>query len=465
MRKSHKPPSATACSLPKPLAALLRIGVKLMQEFSLEHISDQIHYGKTKSYFKEVLSSYNNGNYRSSVVMLWSVSVCDIVYKLQSLIDLYDDAAAKVILQEVTDIQAQDKKSSAWELKLIDDVHQKTYLLDTSEYENLRYLQKQRHLSAHPVLNSERELHSPNKETVRSLLRNTLEGLLIKPPFYTQRIMRELLEDLAESSDALNSQIKVKKYIESRYLSRTTPEVELNIFRSLWKLVFKVDDEDCDKNRNINLHALEVLSKRNIVSIPDLIKGDVDYFSNVAPNGRPLSFLVYYLSENPTLHPLLSEDARLKISHCIETDDVGKTMGWFVKDSLASHGDDVEDWVRGEEHPTFTPSQFDALLEISDSDEWQQRFCRIVSAYYSESLNFDQADTRFQVAIPKYISLFDKDSLISLAQQIEENGQCYARGRAREDYTVIKEHIDKLFGDQFDFDSVPSFKRKIENGG
>lgn len=190
-----------------------------MKEFSLERISEQIHYGKTKDYFQEVLSSYNNGNYRSSVVMLWSVAICDIVYKLQNLIDLYDDAAAKEILRVVTTIQNEDYKSSAWEIKLLDEVHDKTYLLDSSEYEDLRYLQKQRHLSAHPVLNSERELHSPNKETVRSLLRNTLEGLLIKPPFYTQRIMKELLEDLAESADILNDEKKVKKYIESRYLS------------------------------------------------------------------------------------------------------------------------------------------------------------------------------------------------------------------------------------------------------
>ena len=199
-----------------------------MQEFSLERITENIHYAKTKGYFQEVLSSYNNGNYRSSVVMLWSVAICDIVYKLQHLVDLYDDAAAKEILQEVTAIQDADHKSSAWELKLLDDVHDKTYLLDSSEYEDLRYLQKQRHLSAHPVLNSDRELHSPNKETVRSLLRNTLEGLLVKPPIYTQRIMRELLEDISESSDVLNSREKVKKYIESRYLSRTKPTVEIN---------------------------------------------------------------------------------------------------------------------------------------------------------------------------------------------------------------------------------------------
>jgi L-ribulose-5-phosphate 3-epimerase UlaE len=73
-----------------------------LKEFSLENIAENIHFGKTKVYFTEVLSSYHNCNYRSSVVMLWSVSVCDIIYKLQYLVDLYADSAAKEILDEIT---------------------------------------------------------------------------------------------------------------------------------------------------------------------------------------------------------------------------------------------------------------------------------------------------------------------------------------------------------------------------
>jgi len=312
-----------------------------MPEYSLDKITERIHYGKTKAYFNEVLSSYHNGNYRSAVVMLWSVAVCDIVYKLQSLIDLYDDPSAKSILSEVAAIQEADPKSASWELTLIDKVHANTYLLDTAQYENLRYLQKQRHLSAHPVLNLERELHTPSKETVRALLRNTLEDLLAKPPLYTQKIMKELLADIAEASPALNTRSKTKKYVESKYLSRTTPEVELNIFRSLWKLVFKLNNDACSKNRPINLHTLELLAERNKLLIPDAINGDKDYFSNIASNGVPLAFLIYFLAMNRDWYDLLNEDAKLKISHSIETDLVGKVMGWFIKDSLDAHADDT----------------------------------------------------------------------------------------------------------------------------
>lgn len=163
-----------------------------MNNFSIENIAEDIHFSRTITYFKEVISSYQNENYRSAVVMLWSVAVCDIVYKLESLIDIYSDATARLIIQEMTALQDANPTSSSWEITLIDDVFKKTKLLDSSEYENLRFLQKQRHLSAHPVLNQNKELHSPNKDTVRSLLRNTLEGLLTKPPFYTNKILEEL---------------------------------------------------------------------------------------------------------------------------------------------------------------------------------------------------------------------------------------------------------------------------------
>ena len=222
-----------------------------MLEFSLENLSEKIHYGKTKDYFQEVLSSYHNGNYRSAVVMLWSVAVCDIVYKLEYLVDLYEDSGAKSILDGITKSQNDNPKSPSWEFELIQHTHEHTNLLDHSEYANLVYLQQQRHLSAHPILDSDRQLHTPNKETVRALIRNTLEDLLIKPPFYTKKIIDELLVDIAEAAPALNTRQKVKKYLESRYLSKLKPEVELSIYRSLWKLVFKVEDENCTKNRNI----------------------------------------------------------------------------------------------------------------------------------------------------------------------------------------------------------------------
>ena len=39
---------------------------------------------RSREYFSEVLSCYTAGNYRSAVVMLWSVVVCDLLFKIQT---------------------------------------------------------------------------------------------------------------------------------------------------------------------------------------------------------------------------------------------------------------------------------------------------------------------------------------------------------------------------------------------
>ena len=63
---------------------------------------------KTKEYFKEVISSYSNENYRSAIVMLYSVAICDILFKLEELKDMYNDEVAKEILQNI-----ENSKSSS----------------------------------------------------------------------------------------------------------------------------------------------------------------------------------------------------------------------------------------------------------------------------------------------------------------------------------------------------------------
>lgn len=432
-----------------------------MQEFSLEKISEKIHFGKTKAYFKEVLSSYNNENYRSAVVMLWSVAVCDLVYKLQSLIELYDDNEAKNILSDISKLQEEDSKNSSWEIKLIESVYEKTYLLDNAEYENIRYLQKQRHLSAHPVLNAERELHSPNKETVRSLLRNTLEGLLTKPPFYTQKIMNEILVDLSEAAPALTSKIKIKQYVETRYLSRTTPQVEVSLLRSFWKLVFKTINDECNKNRAVNLHVLEILVHRNLDALKEAMVNDRDYYSNIATTGTASVALIYFLSRNENLYPLFTDDARLKIDYMIKEKHEGKLMGWFLASTLSAHADNIEEWISSTDRPSFDQNQFDALLQISDSEEWEKRFCKILALYYSVSRSFDEADKRFQTAIPKYLHHFDIEALTFFIEKSENNSQCYARGRAYIDNELIKNKLDELNGGSFNLGNYPNFERTI----
>ena len=64
-------------------------------------LAEKIYHQKTKEYFDEVISSYHNGNYRSAVVMLYTVVVCDLVFKLNDLKDIHNDQKAIKILQDL----------------------------------------------------------------------------------------------------------------------------------------------------------------------------------------------------------------------------------------------------------------------------------------------------------------------------------------------------------------------------
>ena len=429
-----------------------------MQEFSLEHVAEKIYFSKTKEYFEEALSSYNNGNYRSSVVMLWSVVVCDILYKLQNLVDLHDDEQAKSILTSVQDIQNRNPKSSEWEMKLIEESWKKTNLIDNIEYTNLEFLQKQRHLSAHPVLTGNAELHSPNKEIVRALLRNSLEDVLIKPPFYTNKILDEILHDISNNSSALQTEINMKRYLESRYLNKMKSETESQIFKSIWKFVFRLDNEECSKNRLINFSALRIIANRNS-NINQIFVSNKEYFSHIADDPSIISLLIDFISTFDFIYDSLTDDAKIKIQHVIDTTPNGKIMGWFTKESLNQHYQEISNWISGDEAPTLETELILKLRNLSDSAEWDSLFCKLISTYYGSSWSYDSADSRFPV-LSSFIEIFDRDSFTFLLQKIEENNQTLDRRRARIDHASLKEKICEKYPD-FDFSIYPKFNDSI----
>lgn len=207
----------------------------MLAEYSIEQRATQIFDARTKEYFSEVLSGYSAGNYRSSVVMLWSVAVCDLLFKLQNLVDLYGDtkAKAKDILADIGKLQQDNERSPIWETKLVESVAEQTQLLDIAERENLLHLQRQRHLAAHPVVNANFQLHRPNRETARALIRNTLDGVLTKAPILSKQIVNELVGDLEQASGILIDDKRLKAYQESKYYNRFNPEVEKAVFKAL----------------------------------------------------------------------------------------------------------------------------------------------------------------------------------------------------------------------------------------
>lgn len=410
----------------------------MLDEYSIEQRATQIFDARCKEYFSEVLSCYAAGNHRSAVVMLWSVVVCDLLFKLQHLVDLYGDDKAKAILAEIGKLQQANERSSEWESKLVESVAEQTQLLDIAERENLLHLQRQRHLAAHPVVNANFQLHRPNRDTARALIRNALDGLLTKAPILSKQIVGDLVEDLEQASGILIDEKKLKAYLESKYFSRFNPEVEKAVFKALWKFVFLLTNERCEKNRTINYSALTLLYGRNPAQFQTQVEADRDYFSTIATGGPPLVCLIHFLSRSAGIYRSLADHAKTAIQHTAEQETSARCLAWFTAPSLQEHADRLRTWIVGDDSPQIGRETWDALREISDSPEWDKTVVRLANAYYVASPNYDGADKRFNEAIRPMLPAYDLDDCIELIQCIETNGQTWERRGAYTDHRELR---------------------------
>ena len=66
-------------------------------KYSLFDIN-QIENLEIRSYFSEVISCYENHNYRAAILVLYTVILYDLTYKLEELRDEYEDSNAKQLL-------------------------------------------------------------------------------------------------------------------------------------------------------------------------------------------------------------------------------------------------------------------------------------------------------------------------------------------------------------------------------
>ena len=90
---------------------------------------ERIYDSRSREYFQEVLACYDIGSYRSAIVLLNSVCLCDIFYKLQELRDIYSDKVAADCLIKIEDQIAKDETSSGWEKSLVESVFKNMSLL------------------------------------------------------------------------------------------------------------------------------------------------------------------------------------------------------------------------------------------------------------------------------------------------------------------------------------------------
>lgn len=423
-----------------------------MEEFSLNNVPQKIYHSKTKNYFREVKSSYENQNYRSVIVGLYSVVLCDIIYKLQDLRDKYNDKQAEAVLNYVEESQKQQPNNSGWEEKLIEKAYNDNKLFSLYTYTNIKNLREHRHLCAHPVLEDNYNLFQPNQEISIAHIRNIVDGLLTNPPLATKKIFDEFIVDIAKNKDVLYDINNLRNYIEERFLKYTSLEVRKFIFYTLWKFCYKLNNEDCNVNRNVNARALRLILERDKKEMLRYMSDNKSYFSLVNNDNNILFYFIGLIAYHPEIYNLLNEDVRILVNENTKRDDLTKAIAWFLNDNIKDHIKWIKD--NSKKFKDFSSGSILPLLNPAIENGISSDFFELIIYLYTSSSNIEMSQYRYNMVL-ELLPKFNFPQIANLLNSIEHNAHL-SSSKYRDYNFGIRQKILAI-DDTYDFSNYPKF--------
>lgn len=441
--------------------------------FSFEDTIEKIPETKTKEYFREVYSSYTAGNYRSAIVMLWTVVICDIVFKLQYLKDVYNDTTAISILDEIGKIQKRNPNSSDWEMKLVEMIFERTSFLSPIDKVHLEHLQKNRHLCAHPVFtNNNSSLFLPTKEKTRDMMRGALEGILIKPALLTKSIVENLILDLAEKRQRLSAYDNIKTYLNSKYFNNVEKETVAAIFKAFWKFSINARSDDEILNQDINFLTLRVLLEKYKLFCLDEIENNVEKYSHHIVEAKHIGLdnVVELLTDFNELYLPLNDFAKMRIKdHIINKRDNLDypfdrfLLAVFLSDNLEKHFEKVISDLDNERvSGQIDMNNIVSLYHRAEEADILDMFCKMCAKIYARSRNFNTAGILFSICIKPYIHLFSKETLLYLIQESQKNNQTYGRWYVESDHMIVLRQFLEKGGTEDEIEEQYSWYKMLQ---
>lgn len=421
----------------------------------------QIYSNKTRDYFREVISSYDNKNFRSSTVMLYSLVICDILYKLQELHDMYDDKMAGKILATINKSRTSNdnKQKSQWEKELIEQVKKETDFFDDDIYCNILHLYDHRNLSAHPALNKNYDLFSPNQETVAAHIRNMMEGVFIKPPIYITKVVDMLVEDLSDKKSLYEDDYEgLKKYLNNKYFSRMSEGMFSATFKAIWKFVYIIENTECLENAHINNKCLRIMLEAKPNWIFKNIDNNFEY-CNIKINEQTGIYIAALCCNVIGLYECFTEDLKTQLdSIWSKSDTLTYPLHWFKFSSFSEYVDYITTSAENLGETTIQDNVMERCLKYFIGIGRKNDYISFCINYFAKSASYDSADYRFYKYIQPYISEMTKIQFDNYVEAVTNNDQIYARRKAYSDNTVIMKKLIPLLGlKQDEYSSIPGF--------
>lgn len=425
---------------------------------------DSIPNPKTRELFKEVLSSYAIENYRSAIVMLYSVTICDLFYKLIDLRDVYGDKAATQILEEASKLSDETTRKT-WERSLIAQIQERTSLLSQESRAAIEHLHQLRNFSAHPTFNpSTYELLVPSKEETIACMKEMLYHVLLQPCYFGRNVIDTMLEDLDRLRETfVQDYERWKEFLDRKYYSHVLPERIAPWFSSLWSLCFKKpDDERCNRNRMPLGYALRVLLDGRKQECIAALAEDTNRYG-VDPSQVTVRSAIDVLTFHPDLFEHLNNETKAIVRMVARKDINMSALAFFLSPSLSQHMTMLDRFMEGHRSgkSPIVASVAERLFWVASDNGEKNCLLDHYISWYAGSRQFDAADERFDIFIAPFLPYMEKHHFESLLAETDHNYQIYGRRNSYGANTEIMKHargrIDcSNIGEQY-----PNFKFNV----
>ncbi len=295
--------------------------------FDFESEISNVKSKNTQKYLREVLSTYYNREYRSCIVMLYATTFADSLEKIKTMAEVYQNEKAEKFLEKYEEDRKSHKAYSALEREVKKFIVSSGLINDVEE-KQWEHLKDYRDYCAHPVMEKNYELISPNGEQVRMHIRNMFESLFLKDAILTDiKLFDEFLIKVESYYDR-NGLDDLKTYVITRYIKRLNFVTKGKFIKNLWKFSFYTNDAECDKYRLIAYRTIIWLIESDedkllgyIEDNIDFFNGKIDYTKLEIDKGEcdfrfyenKSTALIYFLYRIPKVYGFLSEDNKTEI--------------------------------------------------------------------------------------------------------------------------------------------------------
>lgn len=414
---------------------------------------DLIYNKRTREYFDEVLKSYACKSYRSALVSLYSVTICDIIYKLEELSDEYNDKTAEKILIEMKNSIENNKDLSKWESDLIKMCSERNRILDVETMAHLDCLKKYRNLSAHPSLNDNYELYQPDKDITIGLIKNILNKIFIKSPILNKKVIDKLTDDLCEEKQwLLDNRKTLKSFLVKKYYSKMDEVTTKDIFKSLWRFCFVSNNETCAENTDINIAALEILLEYKYDELIEYIKEE-NILKDVGSSDSQKLSMCKFLFLFPELYKLLDEHLKENIDYYTDNENKGYIFSSFKWDSK-------ENFIEKADISKILLPDTKGIENLYNKYEEEGLELKLLDLFiniFAGSDSFDNANDNYDSIIGPFLKKFNLDQFKKIIGSINSNNQIHSRRRSSFDNTNIVKEIENRYKNNIDYSDYTNF--------